>query len=560
MVAKHSNTTALYPSLRRFIFILPTVMLLCSMAKAAITTSVNRNHIDRTDNLILLVQVDDNARGSQPNFSPLQQDWRILATSQKSEISWSNGQLSTTSTWRLTLAPQREGLLQIPVLTWANSRSQPIAVRVAPISESLEQQLARVAFFKSSVSQGSYWVQSQVLYEVTLFYTQEVQLQGNPLQQPKLPDTIVLPLGAAQTGTELIDGVRYWILKQSYALFPQTSGQLVIPGMRGLGYAYLTPRRDSRKRIEIRSQRHVLKVLPKPAAYPAGVPWIPAANLTLSSEWQGVPSPLNVNDVATLIIRTKVQGLPPSSIANLPVPTLTTGRLYSHPPQSEESLSANGITSDFISTVAVIPTESGNMQLSPMAITWWDTKQGRVRESILNIPALEVLRPITEVVEAAPKQQLQQPFWVLWLSDVWLWTSAFFALAWLVSIGYVLYLRRQIQAVLPGRSAPDEAENTTLAAHQALTLACRQKDAAAIRQALEAWAISLRPQSHGSALAKLLSGDDEGRSLVENLNKHLYQDMNTHFDPIEILAWAKRKRSAQTPDVTSSIAPLYPAG
>ena len=537
------------------------LMLISPIAEGAITTSVNRNHIDRTDNLILNIQVTEDVRGSQPNFSPLQQDWRILATSNRSEISWVNGRLSTATTWRLTLAPLREGILEIPALVWGNSRSQPIRVRVAPISESLEQQLARVAFFRSSVTPEKVWVQSQLLYEVALFYTQEVQLQGNPLQQPKIPDTIVLPLGTTQTGNELIDGVRYWTLKQRYAIYPQTSGKLVIPAMRGLGYAHLTQRQKTRKRVEIRSERYEREVLPKPASYPAGVPWIPASHLELNSEWQGVPSPLHVGDVATLTIRTQIQGLPAASIADLPSPTLTSGRLYSHPQQSQESLSRSGATSHFTNTIAVIPTEGGPMALSPVKVVWWDTDLGQVLESVLNIPTLDVVQTASEAVAPPLQPQQQQPFWAQWLSNPWLWTSAIFAVAWLASFGYILRLRHLIHSQLqphPTTRATNQ-KAAEAADYQAFISACRQGDATAIRQTLEAWALSRNPHSQGSALADLLHNDPQGQKLVESLNRHLYQDEGVHFDPMEMLRWTKKKREKQPQPAATEIAPLYPS-
>ena len=60
--------------------------------------------------------------------------------------------------------------------------------------------------------------------------------------------------------------------------------------MRGLGYAHLTQRQKTRKRVEIRSERHEREVLPKPASYPAGVPWIPARVPRKSeSKWRDKP-------------------------------------------------------------------------------------------------------------------------------------------------------------------------------------------------------------------------------------------------------------------------------
>lgn len=518
-------------------------------AVAGITAGVNRNHIDRTDSLILDVQINGNIGTQSPDFSPLNQDWRIITTSRQLQINQINGRANYLTGWRLTLAPKREGTLEIPALSWRNDRSQPIIVRVSPIPESLQQRLSKAAFFRTSVSSEIAWIQSQIVYQVALYHTQEVRFRSNPFILPKLPGTIVQPLTDASTDRELIDGVRYTVFRRSYAIFPQASGYLDIPPERCSGFIYLSQNNNNRKSIDIQSSGHRLKVLPKPAEYPADTAWLPASDVQLIGRWQGAESPLYVGDAATLSLEMTVQGMAASALPELPLPDTLQGRIYSHPSQSDEQIGVQGITSRTKSTLAVIPSQAGSLSLPPISVTWWDTQHGRLRQTTLDIEKLDVsANPDAPVTGTQPPPQTVGSSW-----DLWRWSTLVLSIAWVFTLIYTLRLRTQVDFPAETPSDPRRQKSWRM-----LATACRQADATAIRQALDIWAHEQRPEAAGSALAELIQHDQEGRQLIESLNRYLYQDSNTAFDADAILSWAKQRQGKDLKEDVGVLAPLYP--
>lgn len=548
---------------------LVALMLSTSLVWGVISTSVNRNQMDLTDTLSLTVQVDDQANIRRPDFNPLNQDWRILGTNRQTDITFSNGQLQSKTIWHLTLAPKREGRLSIPVLVWNNSSSRPIAIQVTPIAADVQEQLSKLAFFQTSVSGNAVWIQSQILYRVALYYSQETQLKNFPAP-PNLPNAIVQALETPSPNIELISGVRYWVIRQSYAIFPQASGTLKLPPEQSTGYAHLAGYGNTRKRIEVRSQGHLIKVLPRAANYPPKIPWLPAKKLQVTGTTTRSVQELEVGTTANLSLTIEAEGLPGSLLPQLPPFNVPGVRIYSNPPTIQESLSPQGVISTLTSNLAMIPVKPGMLELPPVHITWWDADEARTKRATWPGWKIRIVPSTSTLINTDGLDAEGTPGLFGTTSSViprgisfgfWSWISLVFALAWLSTLWYVWHLKQRFKeqfdqpAVIDWAAKAQEAKN-----FHRLIVACQKKDAADIYQCLSNWARCKRPESGGQALNVLLQDDSEGQALVQALNQHLYLDSSLSFDAAAILGWAKNKRTeASQPEATQdALAPLYP--
>ena len=70
-------------------------------------------------------------------------------------------------------------------------------------------------------------MQSQLIYTVRLFFTESIR--GTFPEQPILDDAVVKVLKAENRYNTFIDNRRYYVQESQYAIFPQTSGELVLP-------------------------------------------------------------------------------------------------------------------------------------------------------------------------------------------------------------------------------------------------------------------------------------------------------------------------------------------
>lgn len=536
------------------------LLLIASSALGTIQTSVNRNRIDLSDTITLTVQTNQKTGSDSPDFSKLEQDWHMLGTRQISNVVWSNGQLQANNSWQITLAPKRKGTLIIPVITWQGSNSKPIYVQVSPITESLKRQIERLAFFKTKISDGPVWVQSQILYQILFYYTQSIQLSRD-LSPPNLPNVVVQSLGAPTSGIEQINGIRYWFIKREYALFPQTNGQLEIPVESVSGYARLS--QGGRKRIEIHSEGYSIPVMPKPAEYPQDALWLPAQDLRITSNWHKAINTLDAGVATNLNLTIRAQGLPASVLPQFPTLDLPDVRLYSHPPKSDEQFNSKGVTGSLAGDLAIIPTRPGTLVLPEIRIPWWDVKTAKVREAVwpgLSIPVKGTVEASEATANQAGDNTPSQPVEsseqkTVSAIGIWGWLiSALLATVWLVTLAYIWLSKRS--------AGPDQNKTKKLSRKkqeiqnfQKLAEVCENNDAAAIRQNLIRWA-----ECKNLTLEDLLRDDQHGQALIDSLNEYLYKDSSAHFSAKSILAWVEEKRATYLQPVRSQIelSPLYP--
>ena len=98
-------------------------------AGAAVTASLERDHVASGETVRLLVQRDGSSN-SQPDLSVLKDDFDVLASSSGSSVRIVNGHISSRTQLNLVLAPKREGTLRIPPLQWDGEQSAALQVTV----------------------------------------------------------------------------------------------------------------------------------------------------------------------------------------------------------------------------------------------------------------------------------------------------------------------------------------------------------------------------------------------------------------------------------------------
>ncbi|MBB3061480.1 BatD family protein [Microbulbifer rhizosphaerae] len=529
------------------------LLLLANFAQASdLTATVDRNQIGIDETLNLRLRYSGNESGGQPDFELLEQDFDILSRQQSNQYRVINGRAESFVEWTLTLAPKREGKLFVPSLHHHGNVSDAIPITVIEAGARPESG-DRQAFLEVELDKEQVYVQEQLLVKVRLYTT--IGLHDIATEPLQVPGTHVEKLDE-QRYERRIGGVAHAVYELTYALFPESSGELQIPA---LNYVAIAGRRDpfslfnrNSQRLRLRSQPQSIQVLPKPDSY-SGAHWLPAASLGLVQSWSQDPETFKVGEPITRIITLRAEGLRAAQLPPLPKLDVEGLKTYPDQPQQDDQIGPNGITGSRIETTAIVATKPGDYQLPAITVTWWDTKSGRQRATQLPAFRFTVAGTTAGVAEAqsnleelkpspAPAADDHSRFWK---------TLAIAALA--LHLLWPIYFWYQHHNPAGPRKITDGETNTQHQAQEALERAAESDDAAQIQQALQNWLNKHRPEKE----PKL----EEVDKLKELLNVALYQEppkpLNRQQVQILVSRLLKQKVHQQTQKPDSPLPSLF---
>ena len=214
------------------------------------------------------------------DLSELEQDFHVMGTNTSSQYRFMNGREQSWVEYQITLQPKRTGNLLIPSITVGRDQTPTMRLLVSPLSTQTRKTIDELVFFESSISASDVYVQSQLLLTRRLYYSQGVQLYSDFPGAPVVEDAVVLTIGEARSDRQQQRGRDYFVVEQTFAIFPEKSGTLHIPSV-GLTASVRVPEngRLSRKGVRVNTEPLEVNVKPVPATYPREAAWLPATNV-----------------------------------------------------------------------------------------------------------------------------------------------------------------------------------------------------------------------------------------------------------------------------------------
>ncbi|MFA0811955.1 BatD family protein [Microbulbifer epialgicus] len=501
---------------------------ICGGVRASdLNASVDRNKIGIDETLNLRLRYSGDQNGGQPDFELLEQDFDILSRQQSNQYRVINGRAESFVEWMLTLAPKREGNLFIPSLHYKDQVSDAIPITVSEAGSSPDS-ASRKAFLEIELDKDSVYVQEQLLVKVRLYTT--IGLHDIATEPLQIAGAHVEKVDE-QRYERRLDGVSHSVYELTYAIFPDSSGQLSIPA---LTYVAIAGRRDpfslfnrNSQRLRLRSQAKTVEVLPKPESY-SGAHWLPAASLGIVQSWSQDPDTFTVGEPITRILTIRAEGLRAAQLPPLPKLDVEGLKTYPDQPQQEDQAGPNGVTGSRIETTAIVATKPGDFQLPAVTITWWDTKSKRQRATQLpafrfKVSGTAVLSPTEQEPHNLPTLvpgttttlQEQDHFWrnlaVAALASHILWLLYFF--------------QRRRTDVSQRQLIPNKSQEPPGNQESQLRRAVESEDPLLIQQALMSWLRSRYPQAEGNNLSETAQKLDieELFELQKMLGSALYQ-------------------------------------
>ena len=357
-----------------------------------LTASVDRDTLSLEETFTLVLRYDEQISAT-PDYELLRKDFDILNTQSGTQMSIINGNMEASTEWKIALAPKRIGKLLIPSFTIDGAISDAIEMTIEGRSRSPQNTDSNVSV-EVETSKDSSYVQEQIIVTLRLYTT--VGLNGVELQPLQVKDALVVNIDEKQYQTK-INNRPGAVVETRYAVFPQHSGELIIPSML-YQVSVSSGQRDMWDRfygnnqnniLRLRTEEQRINVLPAPTSVNAAE-WQPASNLSLSEHWSTSIDSLKVGEPVTRSITIKADGLTAGQINPLQLAPIDGLTFYNDQAQTDDQKSANGVEGSRIETIAIVPTKAGKFTLPEVKVNWWDTKSNSIRTATLPAVTLNV--------------------------------------------------------------------------------------------------------------------------------------------------------------------------
>lgn len=290
-----------------------------ALAGEPINVTFDRNPVVLDESFQIIFTATDTP-DSEPDFSPLAQDFEILGQSQSSNSSWVNGQSSKTIQWMVNVMARHAGTLTVPAIAFGSDWSQEATILVTASANNKPGNTDDDLFLEVEATPKNPYLQSQVLYKVRLY--RRVDIAQASLSEPELSDAVVEKLGDDSNYNTQVNGVDYLVTERRYAMFPQKSGSAIIKplvltaevmtgsrsGINGFFRSQITRTR------KVSSKPVTLEVLPIASGF-TGQHWLPAEQLVLKEEWSGDPLHMKAGEPLTRTLTLLAEG---ATVGQLP--------------------------------------------------------------------------------------------------------------------------------------------------------------------------------------------------------------------------------------------------
>ncbi|MBV4518632.1 BatD family protein [Pseudomonas sp. SWRI74] len=535
-------------------------LLLCTaqVQAAELVASVDRARLNSGETVELTLESNDVTQFGKPDLTPLEPLFEVRGTRQVNQLNTLNGDNRATTRWIVTLLPLQNGSVEIPSLKLGDLQSQPITVQVVESEAQNNPNKQAPVFIDASLDQTSVYVQAQAILTLRIYHS--VSLYDDSSLPPlQIPDARIEQLGESRTYEKDINGVRHGVIEMRYAIYPQHSGELIIPGqIFNAALVDAQPAKDtpsqspkSGKLMRVSSGELLLTVKAKPITYPADLPWLPARSLTLSESWNPEPEHVQVGDSLTRSLTVKAEGLASSQLPPLPGTEVNGLRRYPDQPLLGNQNSERGLVGSREDREALVPSRSGSIELPSVEVVWWNTFEDHLEHSSLPARTLQVAANPSLMVDTPPGTS---PSNASADSEVlWRWKLSSLILACTTLLGFGLWWRARWQPAILRAAQTGPSPRTVL---DELKRACQANDPHATRQALDAWARQ-QPETLADMAARFVPLSDA----LDGLNGALYSETGQHWQGEEL--WRAIRtipitERVQDPVGDSGLPPLYP--
>ncbi|QBG37707.1 protein BatD [Litorilituus sediminis] len=529
------------------LFILATLFSQGAFALTQVTASVDKNPAMVNESIVLTVIANDDVNRNALDTSPLKADFIVGQTSVSSQTSMVNFKTSRTTQWQIVLIAKKAGKITIPALSVDNITSNAIELTV------LEQNAAGAnnqqdIFITSELSASEVYVQQLLTLTLKLHFA--VELKSGNLTEPAIPGATIEKIGQDQQSDGIINGKRYRIIEQTYAITPEQSGTFEIAAPLFSGEVMMPSRRRSNflsfaetKPVSILGDTMSLTVRPIPASFNqsnSNNQWLPSELLTLHQEWQTTHDKFTVGEPITRTITLTAAGLSKAQLPEIKMATPKGLKVYPDQAQLHSNLSKERLVSQKIQNFAIVASKPGTYELPAIEITWFNTVTNKIARATLPAQSITVHasedsnQQYTEnrAVEpsqaplAASKAQQPSPTIITDSTSINVWLVALLTLLWLLTVLAWYFHVRALKQRQPVEKVTTSVSNSGQY-YLKLLAACKQNNAKLALELLLPWLNQLLYSSNQQKITDLAQAqavvkNNDFDSATNSLLEYLY--------------------------------------
>ncbi len=410
------------------------LLLVTSLGHASVQASIDRPVVYEGESFTLVISSDAKRR-EMPDLSRLEKDFYVLGTGSSQQVQIINGVTTAKTSWTITLQPKTSGQFHIPSLRVGRELTNPIQVTVTAPPVASTAMDGQHIFIEVEIAspEKSVYLQQQILYTVRLVSDQPI-LDGS-LSDPAPENALVEQLGKSNRYSSQRNGKPVTVIERRYAIFPEKSGEFVMPPLRFTGSLVGTnagrrqpPRIDPTlqrffggdpfagvfdrgKPVTVQGRALSLQILPRPASYTSS-DWLPSADLKLKDSWVEQPPEFKAGEPVSRTITIQAKGLLATLLPTLELDAVDGVNVYPEQPATETRTDGTWVYGVSKQGVSYMPTKAGKLVIPELRLNWWDTEAGVERTAVLPKWSVEVLPgkglPVEPVVQAKDKAGVQQ--------------------------------------------------------------------------------------------------------------------------------------------------------
>jgi len=363
-------------------------------ALSTVIASIDKNPAMINESILLTVTADDDISRNALDTTSLHDDFIVGQTSVSSQTSMVNFKTSRITKWQVTLIARKAGQFVIPALLIGNQQSEPIELTVIAANKAKSNVQADI-FVTSELSKDEVYVQQLLTLSIKLHFA--VELKSGNLTEPSLTGATIEKVGQDKQSDSIINGKRYRIIEQTYAVTPEESGEFTLQAPLFSGEILQASKRRSSflsfaqtKPVSILGDELKLSVLPIPANYPSNTQWLPTDILTLHQEWQSGNNQFTVGEPITRTITLTAAALSKAQLPELVMKSSPGMKIYPDQAELNANLSNGRLVSQKVQNFALVPSTAGEFTLPEMSITWFNTITNRIEQATLPTQTITV--------------------------------------------------------------------------------------------------------------------------------------------------------------------------
>ena len=541
------------------LFFILSLFVYGQAAAASLTTRANRNNVPLGETFVLIVEYDNvPSAGQQPDFSKLNDSFVVYSISNSYASHYANGVSKSVYQWNVILSPKETGNLVIPALKMNGLESKPITIKVPDtLAANAKLNGSDAKFSISRVIDNSHpLVQEQIHYKLTITTTEELRGNEPVFLLNNESDWIIRSLGHPKIYSEVVDGVEVKKVDFAYALFPQKSGELIIPEVRFEGFYFNpdAPRRNSTLNsllhgglwgeggigFESVMARTPVILTAKPITVNVGkIPaenngkwWFPAKSVEISSSWDdGIPD-IAGGEVVDRTIYLKAVGVIDTQMPRLNFSSSTGLKQYPEKPSYEVSIKGEDVVSVMSVNSVYIPQKLGIITIPEIKVDWYNVDTKKMGQVVL--PALKVNVSKGSSIEIEDDEQTlnissaqEEKMGSATNQD---YTYMYILIAFLFGI-ILSYI------VLKPKNEKTEKDISEKEETVRVSKAFKGDDLKIMRDSVLAWARNFYVEKNITNLNDVveLTNNDEFKEQLSLLTSALYSSNNCRFNPEEFL-------------------------